>query len=159
MQTGCRLLEEMSDDGVREDDEFDREREGMHKKSKKNNKTNEHKSESEATSQRTSPRKGRTECPVSPLRRSFWVTCGVKMMTLPHSWGWQPPQTASCIHLRHIWSVWAHWYAAHRHMGAALHSYTHTTWLKLRGFLGHMWSRNDVITSWLRLTATSNCFP
>ncbi len=26
------------------------------------------------------------------------------------------------------------------------------------GILGHLWSQNDVITSWLRLTATSNCF-
>ena len=26
------------------------------------------------------------------------------------------------------------------------------------GFRGHMWSQNDVITSWLRLIATSNCF-
>jgi hypothetical protein len=26
------------------------------------------------------------------------------------------------------------------------------------GALGHMWSQNDVIMSWLRLTATSNCF-
>jgi hypothetical protein len=25
--------------------------------------------------------------------------------------------------------------------------------------LGHLWSRNDVIMSWLRLTATSNLFP
>jgi hypothetical protein len=25
--------------------------------------------------------------------------------------------------------------------------------------LGHLWSQNDVIMSWLRLTATSNCFP
>ncbi len=25
------------------------------------------------------------------------------------------------------------------------------------GVLGHLWSQNDVITSWLRLTATSNC--
>ncbi len=24
--------------------------------------------------------------------------------------------------------------------------------------LGHLWSQNDVISSWLRLTATSNCF-
>jgi hypothetical protein len=29
----------------------------------------------------------------------FWVTCGVKMMSLLHEWRWQPPQTASCIHL------------------------------------------------------------
>ncbi len=27
------------------------------------------------------------------------------------------------------------------------------------GVLGHLWSQNDVIVSWLRLTATSNCFP
>jgi hypothetical protein len=27
------------------------------------------------------------------------------------------------------------------------------------GALGHLWSKNDVILSWLRLTATSNCFP
>ena len=25
------------------------------------------------------------------------------------------------------------------------------------GFLGHLWSQNDVISSWLMLTATSNC--
>jgi hypothetical protein len=25
--------------------------------------------------------------------------------------------------------------------------------------LGHLWSQNDVIMSWLRLTAISNCFP
>jgi hypothetical protein len=27
------------------------------------------------------------------------------------------------------------------------------------GVLGHLLSQNDVIMSWLRLTATSNCFP
>jgi hypothetical protein len=27
------------------------------------------------------------------------------------------------------------------------------------GVLGHLWSQNDVITSGLMLTATSNCFP
>jgi hypothetical protein len=27
------------------------------------------------------------------------------------------------------------------------------------GVLGHLWSQNDVIMSWLRLTATSNCIP
>jgi hypothetical protein len=27
------------------------------------------------------------------------------------------------------------------------------------GVLGHLWSQNDVITSWLRLEANSNCFP
>jgi hypothetical protein len=27
------------------------------------------------------------------------------------------------------------------------------------GVLGHLWSQNDVITPWLTLAATSNCFP
>jgi hypothetical protein len=45
------------------------------------------------------------------------------MISLHHCWGWQPPQTASPIHLRHMQSVWTHWYAVHRHMVAALHSY------------------------------------
>jgi hypothetical protein len=58
-----------------------------------------------------------------------WVTCGVRMMSLCHGWGWQPPQTASHIHIGHIWSVWVHWYAVHEHGVSALHSYTHPTWL------------------------------
>ncbi len=61
------------------------------------------------------------------------VTCGVKMMWLYHGWGWQPPQTASQIHIRHIQSVWAHWFAVHMHMVAALHRYTHPTWLRFWG--------------------------
>ncbi len=63
----------------------------------------------------------------------FWVTCGDKMMSLCHGWGCQPPQTASCIHIRHVQSVWAHWYAIHRHMVAALHMYTLPTWLSFWG--------------------------
>ncbi len=59
----------------------------------------------------------------------FWVTGGVKMMSLCHGWGRQPPQTASHIHFRHIQSVWAHWYAVHEHTVSALHSHTHPTWL------------------------------
>jgi hypothetical protein len=27
------------------------------------------------------------------------------------------------------------------------------------GALGHLWSQNDVILSWLRMTDTLNCFP
>ena len=141
-------------------------------------------------------------------------------MSLCHGWGWQPPQIAYHIHIRHIQSVWVHWYAVHRHMVAAVHSYTHLTWLRFWGsgsrvkskwyhyvmveadghlkllptsilnrykvfelinmlsicikyqpytvistllcsdfrVMGHMWSQNDVIMSWLRLIATSNCF-
>ncbi len=63
----------------------------------------------------------------------FWVTCGIKMMWLCHGWGWQPPQTASHIHIRHIQNVWAQWYAVHKHMVAALHIYTHLTWLRFWG--------------------------
>ncbi len=144
------------------------------------------------------------------------------MMSLRQGWGWQPPQTASHIHLTHIQMVWAHGYAVHRHILAALLSYIHPTCLRFCGsgslveskwchyvmveagshlklpptfildiykvlehidmlsiiiqqqpysaipillgsdsfvVLGHLWSRNDVITSWLRLAATSNCFP
>jgi len=146
------------------------------------------------------------------------------MMSFCHGWGWQPPQTASHIHIRHMQSDWAHWYAVHRPMVAAVHRYTHTTLLRFWGFgslveskwcdhvmveadshlkllptsildiykvfehintlsigigiqrhwyrvlptvigsdfgvLGHLWlwSQNDVIMSWLRLTDTSNCF-
>jgi hypothetical protein len=92
----------------------------------------------------------------------FWVTFGVEMMSLRHGWGWQPPQTVSPIHVRYIQSVWAHWYVVHGNTLTALHSYTHITYCSdFGGFwvLGHFWSWNDVNTSWLRLTATSNCFP
>ncbi len=52
----------------------------------------------------------------------FWVTCGVKMMSLCHGWGWQPTQPSSCIHIRHIPSVWAHSYAIHGHMSVVSNS-------------------------------------
>ncbi len=65
----------------------------------------------------------------------FWVTSGVKMISWCHVWGWQSPQTASSIHIRHAQSVWAHWYAVHRHMIAALHSYTHPTSQELKRVL------------------------
>ncbi len=68
----------------------------------------------------------------------LWVTCGVKMMRLCHVWGWQLPQTASHIHIRHMQSVWAYWYAVHWHTVAALHSFTHSNRLRF-GVLGHLW--------------------
>jgi len=55
----------------------------------------------------------------------YLVTCGVKIMSLCHGWGWQPPQTASRVYIRNIQSIWAHWYSVHGHTLAALHSYTH----------------------------------
>jgi hypothetical protein len=59
----------------------------------------------------------------------FWVTCEVNMMSLRHGWDWQPTQTASYIHLRHVQCVWAHWYAVNGHMAVASNSHIHTTWL------------------------------
>jgi hypothetical protein len=47
-------------------------------------------------------------------------------------------------------------------MGIQYHPYTVIPTLCIGsdfGVLGHLWSQNDVIMSWLRLTATSNCFP
>jgi hypothetical protein len=38
----------------------------------------------------------------------FWLTCGVKMMSLCHGWGWQPHQTASCISILDIYKVFEH---------------------------------------------------
>ncbi len=51
------------------------------------------------------------------------------MMPLRHGWGSQSPQTASHIHIRHIESVLAHWYAVYGHMAVASNSFTQTTWL------------------------------
>ncbi len=67
-----------------------------------------------------------------PTWLRFWVTCWVTMISLCHSWGCQPPQTASQIHIRHT-SVCAHWYAFHGHTVSSLHSYTHPTWLRFWG--------------------------
>jgi hypothetical protein len=79
-------------------------------------------------------------------------------MSLCHGWGWQPPQTASHIHIRHIQRIWAHWYVVHGHTVSALHSYTHLTWLRFWGS-GSLVESNDDIMSWLRLIANSNFFP
>ena len=42
---------------------------------------------------------------------------------------------------------------AHGMVTAFVHSYTHTLLGSEFGVLSHLWSQNDVITSWLRLTA------
>ena len=63
----------------------------------------------------------------------FWVTGGVKMMSLYHSWGWQPTQTDVSFHISYLHSVWAHWYVVRMHTVAALHSLTHTTWFRFWG--------------------------
>jgi hypothetical protein len=66
------------------------------------------------------------------LVQMLWP-CGVIMMSLCHGWGWQPPQTASHIHIRHIQSVWAEWYAVHGHLVVASNSYSHKTWVRFWG--------------------------
>ncbi len=50
-----------------------------------------------------------------------------------HGWGWQPPLTASHIHIRHIKSVWAVWYAVHVHKISAIHISSHPTWHRFWG--------------------------
>ncbi len=84
------------------------------------------------------------------LVESKWSLC--------HGWRWQPPQTASCIHIRHIKSFWVHWYAVNGGMAVASNSYTHLTWIRFWGS-GSLVESNDIIILWLSLTATSNCFP
>ena len=91
----------------------------------------------------------------------FWVTCGVKMISLQHGWGCHPIQTASHIHVRQMQSVWAHWYAVHRHTVAALVliSYTHPTWLRLwcsRSLVESTWCHN---VSWgCQPIQSASCF-
>ncbi len=87
----------------------------------------------------------------------FLVTYGVEMMSLHHGWGWQLPQTASQIYIRHIQSVWAHQYAIYRHKVAALHR-NPPYFAQIWGSGSLMWSQYDVVRSWLRLTAASNSF-
>jgi hypothetical protein len=95
----------------------------------------------------------------SPLTvLGFWVTCGVKMMPLHHDWACQPPQPLLLTStfdiykvFEHIdmlfWGIWQQsWTVIPTLLGSDL------------GVLGHLWSQNDVNTSWLRLTANSNCF-
>ena len=91
----------------------------------------------------------------------FCVTTGVNMMmmSLCHGSGWQPPQSASSIHIRHIQSVWAHWYAVHWRTVTALNSYTHPSWLRFWGSVSLVeskWCQHVVVEAKGHL---SNCFP
>ena len=78
------------------------------------------------------------------------------MMSLRHGWGWKSPQTASPIHKTNTKSL-STLICCPLAYSFSLHSYTHNTFGSDWGF----WARgseSDVITLWLRLTATSNCF-
>jgi len=81
-------------------------------------------------------------------------------MSLRHGWVLGSPQTASSSHIRHIQSVWAHWYAVHWHTVAAWNSYTHPTWLRFWGFgllVESKWCQYIVVKadSHLKLLSTS----
>ncbi len=88
----------------------------------------------------------------------FWITCEVEMMPSHHGWGWYPPQTASHIHVRHIQCVWAIGILSQGHMDAPLYCYTSKFCPRFLNW-GCLWSENDAITWWLRLTSTSDYFP
>ncbi len=68
-----------------------------------------------------------------------WVTCGVKILSLCHGWGWQTPQSASHTIIRHIHSFWAHSYAVNGLTAAALNRYTH--------YLGQIWGSGSLVES------------
>ena len=91
----------------------------------------------------------------------FWVTCGVKikMMSLHHGWDWGPDLKQISPSILDINKVFVHIYMLS--IGIQQPSYRVIPILfgSDFGVLGHLWSQNDVNTSWLRLTATSNCFP
>ncbi len=77
-------------------------------------------------------------------------------------WGWQQPQTTSLrlSHIKHTKCL-STLISVYWHTVAALHSYTpNQLGSDFEVTRGNLWRQNDVITtSWLRLTATSNCFP
>jgi hypothetical protein len=88
----------------------------------------------------------------------LWVTCGVKMISLRHDWGWQPPQTVTYIHIRLIQSAWGHSYAVHGRTAVASNSYTHNIWVMFLGSKSLV-ELKGAIMQWYKLTATqiSSC--
>ncbi len=88
---------------------------------------------------------------------SLWT---VKMVTLRHSWGWYPLQTASHILIRHIQSVWALCMPSHGHMVAPLYRYTGQAgprFGKSGSLLEWKWCHNVMVEAdiYLRLLHTS----
>jgi hypothetical protein len=88
----------------------------------------------------------------------FWVTFRGERMPLRHDSGWEPPQTSPPIHIS-IYKVYEH--IDMLFQGIQLQPYTVIPILlgSEFGVLGHISSRNDAITWWLRLKATSNLSP
>ncbi len=88
----------------------------------------------------------------------FLLTCGVKMISLCHGWGWQPTQTASCTSTLDIYKVLEHIDMLSMGIWQMPQTVIPTLLGSDFGVLPHLWSRNDCIMSLLRLTDTSNCF-
>jgi hypothetical protein len=81
----------------------------------------------------------------------YWVTCRVKMMSLRHGhgWGWHPPQTICCIHMKYIQCVSAISYADHRHTFWTTGSLVESKWCHyvmveadshLKLFIAYIWN-------------------
>jgi hypothetical protein len=64
------------------------------------------------------------------------------MMSLNHGWGCHPIQIAFSIPIKHMLSVWAHWYAVHGHQVVALLNYTDPSWFRF------WWSGSLVEAKW-----------
>jgi hypothetical protein len=52
-----------------------------------------------------------------------------------------------------------YWHAVSRAYRYILIPFHQPSWPQILEFFHHLWSRTDAITSWLRLTSTSDCFP
>ena len=89
----------------------------------------------------------------------FWVTCGVKMMSLHHGWDWGPDLKQISPSILDINKVFVHIDMLSIDIQQPSYRVIPILFGSDFGVLGHLWSQNDVDTSWLRLTATSNCFP
>ncbi len=52
-----------------------------------------------------------------------------------------------------------YWHSVSRAYRCTLIQFHQPSWPQILEFFGHLWSGNDAITSWLRLTSTSDCYP
>ncbi len=86
----------------------------------------------------------------------------VQTMPLHFDWGCRTFQTASHVHVIHIWGVWAHSQVVDWHMASYSHPYHHRH-LPSFGEVGWnpTWCKctNHVTMLWLRLYNLSNCIP
>ena len=67
--------------------------------------------------------------PSCPQIWGLGFTWGVEMMPQLNGWGWNPPQTTSYSHIRHVQSVWDIGMLSQGHMVAPLYHYTSQVFL------------------------------